>query len=58
VNSDIREMKNFFRCNYDIPESHITTLKDKKADKKHILSAIRKISEKTPDDKKIIIYYT
>ncbi|EKE28942.1 MAG: hypothetical protein ACD_2C00263G0008 [uncultured bacterium (gcode 4)] len=55
---DTREMRRLFRTRYGIPSKHIYSVKDKQATKRNILGMINKVALETPDDKKIIIYYS
>ena len=51
-------MREFFIENYSINPKNIYTIMDRRATKRNILKALKKISDKTPDGKKIIVYFS
>ncbi len=56
--NDVREMRNFLISRYKIKESNIVVLTDQRATKRQILRQMRRLSADTPDDKKMIIFFS
>ncbi|MDD2487283.1 MAG: caspase family protein [Candidatus Gracilibacteria bacterium] len=56
--NDVDDINRFFRKNYLISKKNIFVLKNRKATKAHILKYLSEISEMTPQDKKIIVYFS
>jgi hypothetical protein len=51
-------MKNLFITNYHINPNHIKVILDSKATKKNMLKAMKSLSLETPDNKKLIVYFS
>lgn len=55
---DVKMIKKLLILKYWIKKENITVLLDSRATKKRILSKMRKLEKATPDDKKMIIYFS
>lgn len=56
--NDVHWMAALLNETYGIPKDRITIILDRRATKRKILKALAKISAETPDDVKMIVYYS